>query len=203
MTAPVARAGAVPIGHRTGSPLGRALASLYVGAAAAVALVMIMRFLRTSPSENTPFQYVGDYVLTADGIPLALSLLTLLPALRTLQHRRDGWFGRAGTVVAGVGAGILIALFVYDLVTATSWSLGPTYVLTSVATDLGVILFAVGAWRARLLPRWLVIAWPLAWTFGSMLPFWDLGPLVLAAVYVLLAVTLPRRVAAGGEPAGA
>lgn len=203
MTAPVTRAGTVPIGHRTGSPLGRALASLYVGAAAAVALVIIMRFFRTSPSENTPFQYVGDYVLTADGIPFALSLVTLLPALRTLQHRRDGWFGRAGTVVVGVGAGALVALFVYDLVTATSWSLGPTYVLASVATDLGVILFAVGSWRAGLLPRWLVIALPVAWTFGSMLPFWELGPLVLAAVYLLLAAALPRRVAAFGAAARA
>ena len=96
--------------------------------------------------------------------------------------------------VSGIGAGVLLALFVYDLITATSASLGPTYVLASVATDIGVLLFAIGSWRAGLVPRPLLACWPIAWTFGSMLPFWGPGPLLVAAVYVAIALALPRRV---------
>jgi hypothetical protein len=159
-------------------------------------LVVCFFFVQTSPDENTDFQYVGDYVLTANGIPLALSLLTLLAALRTLQGRRDGRLGATGMVVAGVGIAALLAIFVYDLFTATSSSFGPTYVLASAATDIGVVLFAIGSWRAGLVPRWLLVCWPIAWIIGSMLPFWGPGPLLLAAAYVAMAITLPGRVRA-------
>ena len=32
----------------------------------------------------------------------------------------------------------------------------------------GVVLFAVGSWRAQLLPRWLLVVWPIAWAVGSI-----------------------------------
>lgn len=193
MTAPATRAVPVPSRNRASSPLRRAVTALHVGAAAAVALVAIGMFLRTSPDEGA-FHYAGDYVLTADGIPYVLVLLTLLPALRTLQQRRDGALGRAGTIVAGVGAVVLLGMFVYGLIAATAGSLGPTYVLASLATIVGVALFAAGSWRTGLIPRRLLVCWPVAWAIGSMLPIWGFGPLLLAAVYVAMAVLLPRRV---------
>jgi hypothetical protein len=196
MSAPAARTAAVSTGERSRPPLTQALASLYVGAAAAVVLVVFFLFIPTSPSENTDFQSAADFWLTANGIPLALSLLTLLAALRTLQGRRDGRLGATGMVVAGVGIAALLAIFVYDLFTATSSSFGPTYVLASAATDIGVLLFAIGSWRAGLVPRWLLVVWPITWIIGSMLPFWGPGPLLLAAAYVAMAITLPGRVRA-------
>jgi hypothetical protein len=198
MTAPVARTVPVSTGNRIRPPLAQALASLYVGAAAAAGLVAILVFMRTS-SDDAAFRYVGDYLNTANGIPFMLSLLTLLPALRALQQRRDGRLGLAGMIVTGIGGVVLLGIFVYGLIAATGSSLGPTYVLASGATDIGVVLFAAGSWRAGLVPRWLLVCWPLAWIFGSMLPFWKLGPLVLAAVYLAIAVTLPRRVRQGNH----
>jgi hypothetical protein len=57
------------------------------------------------------------------------------------------------------------------------------YILAALATIVGVALCAAGAWRARLLPRWIIPAWIAAWTIGSALPI-TTGPmpLILAAV---------------------
>jgi hypothetical protein len=174
------------------SALRRAVAALWVGAAAAVALAMISLYVTTSSGDK--FHHIGDYFLTADGIPYVLALLVLLPALRELQERRGGRFGLVGLVVASVGAVVLLGMFVYGLIAATGGSLGPTYAAASFATIIGVVLFAIGSWRARLLPRWLAVLWPVAWLVGSMLPIAGPGPLLLAAAYIAMALTLPRRV---------
>lgn len=70
--------------------------------------------------------------------------------------------------------------------------------IASLATILGVALFAAGSWRARLLPRWLLPVWVVAWTVGSALPFGGVGPLLLVAVYIVMAAILPRRAAGLG-----
>jgi len=173
--------------------LRRAVVALWVGAAAAVALALISLFVTTSSDDK--FHHIGDYFLTADGIPYVVALLVLLPAMRELQARRGGRFGFVGTVFASVGAVVLLGMFVYGLIAESGGSLGPTYVLASLATIIGVVLFAIGSWRAKLLPRWLVLAWPIAWLFGSMLPLAGPGPLLLAAAYIAMAVVLPRRAA--------
>jgi hypothetical protein len=154
---------------RAHAALRRAQAALYLGAAAAVALAAIESFATTTSGDGK-FQHAGDYLLTGDGIPYMLALLTLLPALRTLQQRRDGRLGQAGIALASLGAVTLLAMFVYGLIDATGSSLGPTYILAALATIVGVALCAVGAWRARLLPRWIIPAWIAAWTIGSALP---------------------------------
>jgi hypothetical protein len=200
MTNPVAPAVARPAIDARHPAQTRAQIALYVGAAAAVGLAAML-FVPTS-ADDGPFHHVGDYALTALGIPFLLAPAALLPALRTLQGRRDGWLGRAGIAAMSAGALVLVGMFVYGLIAATGSSLGPTYVLASVVTIVGLILFAIGSWRARLLPRWLLVAWPIAWTIGGTLPFWGPGPLLLAAAYVAIAVVLPRRVAAAGDPAG-
>ena len=170
----------------------RALTSLYVGACSAVALAA-MAFVPTS-TDDADFHHVGDYFLTALGLPTVLAVATLLPALRALQDRRDGRLGVAGIAAAWAGALVLTGMFVYGLIAATGSSLGPTYVLASAAMILGVVLFAIGSWRAGVVPRWLLVAWPAAWTFCGLLPFVPLpSPVVLAAVYLALALTLPRR----------
>jgi hypothetical protein len=175
------------------APLRRAQAALVLGVAAAVALVAILYFVATSSGDGK-FQHSGDYVLTANGIPYIVALLVLLPALRTLQQRRDGRLGQAGIALASVGSAVLLAIFVYGVAAGTESSFGPGYVIASVATILGVGLFAAGSWRVRLLPRWLLAAWVVAWTIGSMLPILRPGPLVLAAVYLAMLALLPRRV---------
>lgn len=177
--------------------LVRAQISLYVGAVAAVALAAMV--VVPTSTDDAAFHHVGDYVLTALGIPYVLAPTALLPSLRILQQRRDGRFGVAGIVATGVGAFVLLGMFVYGLIAATGSSLGPTYVLASAAMILGVLLFAIASWRTGLLPRWLLVAWPVAWTVGGLLPVLPLpSPLLLAAVYVVMAVLLPRRATAAG-----
>ncbi|HET9851355.1 MAG TPA: hypothetical protein VFP56_02485 [Candidatus Limnocylindrales bacterium] len=174
--------------------LRRAQAALAFGGAAAVALAAMVLFVTTT--SDGKFQHTGDYFLTANGIAYLLALLVLLPTLRTLQQRRDGRLGQAGIALTGLGCVALLVVFVHGLAAATESSLGPTYVLASLATIVGVALFAAGSWRAGLLPRWLLPIWVLAWAIGSMLPILGPGPLLLAAVYLTMAVLLPRRLAA-------
>jgi len=193
MSATVASSATVSSSKNAVPALRRALIALYVGAAAAIALATILALVTTS-SDDAKFHHIGDYFLTANGIPYVLALLALLPALRELQERRDGRLGSVGTGFASVGAVVLLGVFIYGLIAATGSSLGPTYVLASLATIIGVVLFAAGSWRAKLLPRWLVVAWPIAWAVGSMLPILGPGPLLLAATYIAMAIVLPRRV---------
>lgn len=174
--------------------LRRAQAALALGIAAAVALAAMILFVTTTSDGR--FQHTGDYFLTANGIPYVLVLLVLLPTLRTLQQRRDGRLGQAGIALAGLGCIALLVVFVHGLAAGTESSLGPTYVLASLATIVGVALFAAGSWRTGLFPRWLLPTWVLAWAIGSMLPILGPGPLFLAAVYLTMAVLLPRRLAA-------
>jgi hypothetical protein len=194
MSNPVAQAMTAPAADTRRTALARALTSSYVGAAAAVALAAILVFVPTT-TDDAAFQHVGDYFLTALGIPAVLAVAALLPALRTLQHRRDGRLGVAGIAATCAGAVVLTGMFVYGLIAATGSSLGPTYVLASAAMILGVVLFAIGSWKTGLLPRWLLVAWPIAWTIGGLLPVLPgPSPLLLAAAYLVMAVLLPRRV---------
>lgn len=172
--------------------LRRAQAALVLGAATAASLAGILFFVTTSSGDGR-FRHAGDYALTANGIPYLAALLALLPALRTLQRGRDGRLGRAGIALASLGSAVLLAIFVYGLAAGTESSFGPGYVLASLATILGVGLFAAGSWRVGLLPRWLLVLWVVAWTVGSMLPIMRPGPLLLAAVYLAMAALLPRR----------
>jgi hypothetical protein len=171
----------------------RTLISLYVGAGAAVALAAILLFVPTS-TDDASFHHAGDYFLTALGIPTVLAVAGLLPGLRALQQARDGRLGVAAIVATSVGALVLTGMFGYGLIAATGSSLGPTYVLASAAMILGVLLFAIGSWGTGLLPRWLLVAWPVAWAVGGLLPVLPgPSPLLLAAVYVVMAVVLRRR----------
>lgn len=191
MSNPVAPAVAAPTTDTHRTALQRAQICLYVLAAGALGLAAMV--LVPTSADDGPFHHVGDYVLTALGFPFLLPLLALLPALRTLQHQRDGRLGRAGIVATTAGSLVLVAMFVYGLIAATGSSLGPTYVIASVVAIVGVILFAVGSWRAGLLPRWLLVAWPVTFTVGGTLPIFPPAVLLLAAVYVAMAVVLRRR----------
>jgi hypothetical protein len=70
---------------------------------------------------------------------------------------------------------------------------GPTYVLSSLGTFLGLALLAAGSWRVGLLPRWMFGVWPPLWLFGSFAGSGPI-PLLLAAFLVCLGVVLTRRI---------
>lgn len=179
--------------HESNAALRWALAALGLGAVSAVALAAMVLTLTTT--DDGKFQHTGDYFLTANGILVVLALVVLLPALRALQQGRDGRLGQAGIALAGPGGAALLVVFVHGLALGVESSLGPTYVLAALATIVGVILFAAGSWRTRLLPRWLLLLWMFAWAVGSMLPILAPGGFLLAAVYLAMAALLKRRLA--------
>ncbi len=174
-----------------GAALRRAQAALVLGAVVAVAFAAMILFVATT--SDGKFQHTGDYFLTASGIPYLVALLVLLPAFRILQHRRDGRLGQAGIALASIGSAALLVVLVHGLAASAEDSLGPTYVLGALLTIVGVALFAAGSWRTGLLPRWLLALWVFAWAIGSFLPILGEGPLLLAAVYLTMAVLLPRK----------
>jgi len=132
-------------------------------------------------------------------IPYLAAPIVLVAAVHALHDGRDGRLGRAGTIITAVALGVIVAILPYGLAAGTSGGLGPTYPIVSFAADLGMVLFCIGAFRARLLPRALVAAWLPAWVLGGALgPAW--GAPLLVAVYAVIAATLPKRVAGLESP---
>lgn len=138
------------------------------------------------------FQYTADYWYTGAGLPIALAGIGHTLGVHKLQHGADG---RLGTIGVWVNVVALTELFVQLLasdVAGAELRWGPSYVVFSFLTFLGVALLAVGSWRTGLLPQWMLGAWPLLWILGS---FAGSGPmaLLLAAFLVHFGLKLTRR----------
>ena len=165
--------------------------ALWVGAATCVAFTLVW-FLAALTPDGEPFRHTADYWYTGLGLPMVTVPLVVLPALRALQHGRDGRLGLAGTALTSAACVVFFAMLAYGLVAGVASSWGPTYVLCTLASVVGVWLFCAGSLRARLLPRLQLVLWGVAWTVGGML-----GPegsqLLLAVAYVALALALRRR----------
>jgi len=178
---------------RSATALGRARAALYVAAAAAVALAVLMFFATNSSDESFPYK-TADYLLTANGIPFMLAPLAALLALRTLFGGRDGRLGGAGVAVMGAALVAFQPIFIYSIAVGREESVGPAYVLAALASIVGLALFVAGSWRAGLMPRWLLALWLIAWIIAGALPIGPNGaPLLLAVAYLAIAADLGRR----------
>ncbi|MGI8421271.1 MAG: hypothetical protein ACR2MU_03270 [Gaiellaceae bacterium] len=169
----------------------RAQVAAWLGAATAVAFTVVT-LLATITEDGHPFRHAADYWYTGLGmLPAMGSALVLVLAIHSLQRRRDGRLGRVGTLVMSVGLVVFMAMGAYALVIGKATSLGPTYLLATLATFVGLTLFVAGSWGAGLLPRWLLIVWLVAWLIGG--PFAQSAtPLLLAAAFVTIALLLPN-----------
>jgi hypothetical protein len=122
---------------------------------------------------------------------LAIDLLLLLAVvgLFTFQREQTGGWGALGTLLALVGAGLLI---IDDLFSPTF----ALYPIASVVFALGLGVFALGlgvmaccAWIARTLPRWIPALWlaivgALSLGVAALQPLIVLSGLLLAAGFV-------------------
>jgi hypothetical protein len=164
----------------------------YAGAAAAVAFAVVTEVATVTP-DGRPFIHAGDYWYTGIGmLPAMAAPLVMVLALHSLQGQRDGRLGRAGAGLSAAGLAVFIVMGCYGLLIGRATSLGPTYLLATLATVVGLALFAAGSWRVGVLPRWLLVLWVLAWLVGG--PFAQgVTPLLLAAAYVLIGVMVARR----------
>lgn len=169
----------------------RAQAALYVGAVTTVPFTAIWIFAELTP-DGDKFRHAADYWYTGLGIPYMAAPLVLLPALRSLQQGRDGRVGRLGLLVISAGLVVFLAMLPYGLAAGRASSFGPTYVLATLATFVGLALFCLGSFRAGLLPRWIFPLWFVAWILGGPLGLKGMG-LLLGAVYLTMAALLPKR----------
>lgn len=101
-------------------------------------------------------------------IPLLLFTIGLL-SLHAGQRGRSGWLERAGLIIALSGlaaiiAGVVLSLWLIPWGSYTvDWE-APTHMyggifsaLGTLVTSIGMIVFAVGALRARVWPRWIAL----------------------------------------------
>ena len=176
---------------RSGRARTVAQAAAYVGAIAAVAFTAVTLVASVTP-DGHPFTHAGDYwYCRLVPFPAMAAPLVLVLALHSLQSGEDGRLGRVGAIVLTAGLAVFVAMGCYGLLIGRATSLGPTYLLATLATFVGIVLFAIGSWRVGVLPRWLLVLWVLAWIVGG--PFAQgISPLVLAVVYVLIGVLVGR-----------
>jgi hypothetical protein len=171
-----------------------ALGALALGTASSIAFAMIAVLMNTTntTSQDLTFHHAGDYWYTATGIPTAISSIVLLFAVRTLQPTARPRLTKAGAVLNAAALVVLAVMLAYSVATGAEARWGGTYIIATLATFIAHILFSAGSWRAGLIPRPLLTAWPLLWLIGAFAAQ-GATPLLLAAFYVALGVLVARR----------
>jgi len=119
-------------------------------------------------------------------------------AATTMLHRRqdgkDGRLGKAGYAVASIALAAFIPCAIDSLATGNAQALSPVYILAILGSFAGLILFAIGSFRAaQVLPRWAGLLLPLAWLLGGPVgtASFRRATLILTAAYTVIALTLP------------
>lgn len=166
-------------------------AALCVGIAAAVFLTAVW-FISPQSSVGGTYHNVGAYLFTGNGVPFGAAALILLWALLKLHGERAGRKATIGVAIASVSLLALIVVLAASVLAGEEIQGGPTYILGTLGSIIGIWLFCVDAARGGLLPRGALLFWALSWTLGGML-----GPkgsqLLLAAAYSVLLVHVHRR----------
>jgi hypothetical protein len=173
----------VPVRRRT-----RATLLTAASVAAACALVDLL----APPSSGSHLSTAADYAFTALLIPFVLAMLAAITMLHRMQDGRDGRLGKAGYIAASIALAAFIPCAIDSLATGNAQALGPLYILAILGSIAGLILFAIGSFRARVLPRWAGPLLPLAWLLGGPVATAALrgATLILAAALTLIALTL-------------
>jgi hypothetical protein len=140
------------------------------------------------------FKYNADYWYTGAGLPITLAGIGIVLGVHALQHGADGRLGTIGVWVNTVALVELFAQLLASVVQGTEVRWGPSYPVFTLLTFVGVAMLAAGSWRTGILPRWMLGSWPVVWVLGCLAAPQGPTPLLLAAFYVVLGVTLTRRV---------
>jgi hypothetical protein len=161
--------------------------------AAAVAAACALVDLLAPPSSGSHLGTAADYAFTALLFPFVLAMIAVITMLHRMQHGQDGRLGKAGYIVASVALAAFIPCGIDSLATGNAQALGPVYILAILGSFAGLILFAIGSFRARVLPRWAGPLLALAWLLGGPVATASVrgATLILAAAYTVVALTLP------------
>ena len=175
----------VPIQQR------RTRATLLTAAAVAAACALVD--LLAPPSSGSHLSTTADYAFTALLIPFVLATIAATTMLHRMQDSKDGQLGKAGYITASVALAAFIPCAIDSLATGNAQALGPVYILAILGSAAGLILFAIGSFRGRVLPRWAGPLLPLAWLLGGPVATAAFrgATLILAAAFTVIALTLP------------
>jgi NADH:ubiquinone oxidoreductase subunit 6 (subunit J) len=169
--------------------------ALVVGIAAAIFLTVVW-FVHPASAEGGNYDDLADYLFTGNGVPFGVSALVLLWALLKLHGERVGRRATVGVAIASVSLVALIVVLAASVVAGHEVEGGPTYILGTLGSIIGIALFCSDAARAGLLPARALWFWAFAWTVGGML-----GPkgsqLLLAVAYAVLLLQVHKRMTAG------
>jgi hypothetical protein len=169
-----------------------------VQVAVAVGVVSLLLFAYvgtffTTIGDGGDFKYTADYWYTGVGVPIALVGIGLTLGVHRLQHGADGRLGTVGVWVNTVALSLLIVQLGASVLAGAELQWGPTYLLGTFGTFVGVALLAAGSWQTGLLPKWMLSLWPVVWVLGTFLAQGP-TPLLLAAFLVVLGLRVTRQV---------
>lgn len=150
----------------------------------------------TTVSDGGPFVSAADYWYTASGLPIGIGGIGHAIGVHRLQHGADGRLGAIGVWLYVAALSVLTVQLAASVALGVELQLGPTYLVGTALTFIGLALLAAGSWRVGLVPAWLLGVWPVVWVLGSFLAMGP-TPLLLIAIYVVFWVVLTRRVAHG------
>jgi hypothetical protein len=187
---------------QTSSATGQRAVTALLVCAVVDAIVAIVDLAMRPTYAGNHLHTAADYTFTALGLPFFLAALFLVASLRALHAGRDGRLGRIGFRLFAAGTAGLALSVPASLISANDRVLSPLYPLATLATFIGIVLFAVAMARASVLPRWAGPALGLGWIVaGPTAPGHGLF-LVQTAICATLAFTLTRTLAREPEPAG-
>jgi hypothetical protein len=159
--------------------------ALWLGIASAVFLTLVWFVFPLTHEGASAYRHTGDYLYSGTGIPFVAAPLLLLGALRNLQGDRGGKKVVVGFWLAACSLLVLMPLLAASTVAGKELQWGPTYVLATLGSIVGIGLFAAGWQRLDLIRRSTLWIWVFSWTVGGLV-----GPkgsqLLLAAAYCVL-----------------
>jgi hypothetical protein len=150
--------------------------------------------LIAQPPGDQTYHSASTYAFTALLAPFALATLWALTDLRSSLRGADRRLGTVGFRIAATGLILLIPPVIASLATGTEQSLGPGYMLGMLLSLLGITLLSLALARAGALARWAAIALPAAWLLGGPIGEFRGAALILAAVFIAVAVTSKPRI---------
>jgi hypothetical protein len=164
--------------------------ALGVGIASGIPFAAVLLTSKLTP-DGQHFRHAADYWITGLGIPYLAAPILLLIALRALGAWGEDRLGKIGAAITAISLAVIVVLLPHTLAVSTTGGVGPVYPIAAFAADLGMVLVCVGAFRTRLMPRPVVVAWLFAWVLGGALcPVW--GPPLLIAVYAVMLAKVAR-----------
>lgn len=163
----------------------------YLASVGLAVLALTQTFWTTSSGGD--FKYAADYWMTAPALPIGLGIVLHAFAIHRLQRGHDGRLGGIGVWLFAMSSAVIVVLCMVSLALGAEVRVGPAYPVCALLSFVGLGLLTAGSWRAGLLPRWMLGAWPPLMLLGS----WagqSLIPLIFAGFLIASRAIIGRYI---------